>query len=191
MSNNKLLIIDKNLKDIDVILSSLLPNIYYLIIEDTDTYSILLKKISDLNLNSIEEIGLIKMGDYSTYYFMLNTSSPSIINNVEYIDPKLDTWIEIISFLKTLKKLYKLKIFNFISCYLNKHSEYQYVFSQLESKLDIKIGASSNKIGKNLWILDRNNIDIKTNFFTDNIYNYDHLHQHCSNHRLLGFLSLL
>jgi hypothetical protein len=163
----------KQLKSLKIYLVSPILIDYY-----NDTFTSITNKINNLNINSFESVGLLRHGYYlPLYYFIDKQITPSIIQNVETLDPNIDSWGEISDFLKLLKDNYQITYFDFISCRLDKYHEYSYVFNKLEENLGIKIGASTDDIG-NLggdWILedgDRNLLDI---YFTENILNYPYL----------------
>jgi hypothetical protein len=59
--NNKILLLDKNIKDIKIIINSIKSNVFYIVIDfDTDTFESILNIINKLNVTNIYQIGLIK-----------------------------------------------------------------------------------------------------------------------------------
>ena len=175
--NCKMLLIDINIKDINVIIESLQEDVSYIIINyNNDTFDTLKNKINDLNISSFDHCGLIREQYFGQYYKLLNIQENSILLNVNELDPELNTWIEIIEFMSYLKNTFYMKTFNFISCRLELYPDYKYIFNKLNSLLEITIGRSENNIGNikygGNWILSSSNFDIKDTYFTDNIFNY-------------------
>ena len=134
MTFKNLLLLDTRIKDLNDIINSIQPDTSFIFIDYfNDTFQEIINKINNLNINSFESIGLLRHGYYlPTYKFIDKQVVPSIIENVETIDPIIDSWDEISDFLKLLKDSYQITYFDFISCRLDKYSEYQYVFSKLE-----------------------------------------------------------
>jgi len=180
MNFKNLLLLDTRIQNLNEIINSIKIDTTYILIDYfNDTFLLILSKINSLNIsNSIESIGLVRHGYYlSTYKFIDKQLIPSIIQNVKINDPNIDTWDEITLFLNNLKQKYKIIFFDFISCRLDKYLEYNYVFTKLEEKINIKIGSSNDDIG-NLggnWILEDENRNLLDIYFTENIFNYPYL----------------
>ena len=172
MSKNKLLILDKDLEDIEIIIKSISSDVSYVIYEENDMYGTLLNKILKLNLEQINDIGLIRKEKKCDTYDFLNEKC--ILKSVEFVDPKIFSWNVFKKLLISFKVLFNLKVFNFISCNLNSNTDFQYIFNKLE-ETGVKVGTSSYKIGNEKlggsWILDKYNYNIKDNYFTDEILN--------------------
>ena len=173
--NNKLLIIDSSIKDINIILNSLQTTTYYIIIDYiNDTYDSLLYKINNLNINSFNYIGIIKEEYYGQYYNFISSDQP-ILQNVE----SLDSWVNFINFFNTLKNTYNFTELDFISCKLASYPEYIYIFNNLETVINITIGASTDLVGNLVyggnWIMETTNVDVQLIYFNDNILNYVNL----------------
>ena len=173
MNFKNLLLIDTRIKDLNDIINSIQQDTLYILIDYfNDTFESILNKINLLNINnSLESIGLVRHGYYLPTYKLIDKQlTPSLLQDIE-------TWQEIIDFLVNLKENYQIEFFDFISCRLDKYSEYQYVFNKLEEKINIKIGASNDDIG-NLggnWILEDGNRNLLDIYFTENILNYQYL----------------
>ena len=100
INNNKILLLDKTIKDIQIIINSIKSNVLYIVIDyEIDTFETILNSISKLNITNIYQIGLVT--EYNN------------INEYNYINEPIN------DFLKTLINLYNLQIFDFISCKLN------------------------------------------------------------------------
>jgi hypothetical protein len=75
--NNRLLIIDSSVKDINIILDSLQTTTYYISLDYlNDTYESLLSKINNLNINSFDYIGIIKEEQFGQYYNFISIDQP-------------------------------------------------------------------------------------------------------------------
>ena len=79
----------------------------------------------------------------------------------------------VINYLLSLKFTYSLKNFDFLSCRLDKDSNYQFVFSRLETTLNINTRASSDDLGNiangGNWILESDNVNIQDIYFNDTL----------------------
>ena len=75
--NNRLLIIDSSVKDINIILDSLQTTTYYISLDYlNDTYESLLSKINNLNINSFDYIGIIKEEQFGQHYNFISIDQP-------------------------------------------------------------------------------------------------------------------
>jgi hypothetical protein len=175
--NHNLLIIDPGIKDLDVLINSINNTTSYILLDPiNDTFADLLTKIADLNKSSFLHIGLVKDEYYGPNYKLINNQvTPSILENVESLDPSLSTWSEILNFYSTLKEYYGFIQLDWISCNLDSYSDYLYIFKKLGEQLNIEIGASVNIIGNGNWIETRTNTNLQTIYFTDNILTYSNI----------------
>lgn len=181
---NNLLIIDSRIIKLDEILLSIKPNVKYIILDYlNDTFNSLINKLYNLNLNSLINIGLLRHGYYSPTYILINKQqSPSLIYNIESIDPNLNSWNEIKNFIFYLINTYNIQNFDFLSCRLDLYSDYQYIFSTLANQTNINIRACKDELGNlqdgGTWIVvDTHNIqtNIQDVYFTNEILNYPYL----------------
>ncbi len=182
MNNTNLLIIDSRILNIEQIKASIkTPKVKYILLDYyTDTFITLNKKIENLGVSKIESIGLLRHGYIlPTYKLLDKQKTPSILNNVETQDNLLNSWSEIRNFLLSLKFTYSLKNFDFLSCRLDKDSNYHFVFNRLETTLNINIRASNDDLGNissgGNWILESDNVNIKDIYFNDKILKYPYL----------------
>ena len=178
MNKINLLLLDTRILDLNDIINSIQTNTKYILVDYyNDTFNTLINKINNLNFDSIESIGLLRHGYYLQYYKFLDKQLvPSIVQNIELIDPELSTWYEFISFIDS----FNISRFDFISCRLDLYPEYNYIFNKLKQILDINICASTNNIGHltNIttnWNLNYGNINLLDVYFTENILNYQYL----------------
>jgi len=179
-----LLIFDLKIKDIDILLKSVNSNTKYVLIDYyTDTFELLIQKIKNLKIDSLNSVGLIREEYFSTYYKLFENQEPFILQSVYDLDRELKTWEPMVNFIIFLKENFNLQIFDFISCNLYNYTDYKYIFNILSQKTNIEIGASKQKIGAsgqkignleyNILNLNTKNIrNLKEIYFTDYINNY-------------------
>ena len=175
---NNLLIFDIRIKDLNDILKSLRINTFYILLDYyNDTFEILLNKILNLNITNFNSIGLVRHGYYlSTYKLLDKQLIPSIIKNIN-IDLNISSWFEIINFIDSLKNIYNITFFDFISCRLDKYPEYDFIFNKIQEITNLNIGATADNIG-NLtgnWLLTNGNRNLLDIYFTNNILYYQYV----------------
>jgi hypothetical protein len=153
-----------------LIISSLKENVKYIIVDQMDIINTVKVKIKELNMNDINEIGILREEEYDNYFTLFNEKY--IVKDIQKKDPTLQSWISFIEFFIYLKHEYKLKTLNMISCNLYSYPEYIYIFNNLESLISININASDEKIGKNHWVLNKYNVNLLDTFFTYTILYY-------------------
>ena len=173
LTKYKILLIDGQIKRIDIILQHVCSDVKIIVIDrDKDTFISLMIKINQMNLKYIESIAILKEEVYDSYNLFNNDTC--ILKNISIRDPQLYSWCKFINMLNSLKLNYGLINVDFISCNLTNNNDYNYIFNNLQNKLNININASSQIIGANNWILDRGNRNLINIYFTYsiNIYPY-------------------
>ena len=181
MNKQNLLLIDNRILDLHDIINSLDTNVKYIIVDyENDTFTNLIDKIQKLNISLISSVGLVRHAYFLSTYKLINKQTEfSIVKNIELLDPLLNSWNEIKTFILNLKNNYNIEYFDFISCRLDKYSDYQYIFNNLEKELEINIGASTDDIGNvqygGNWILESDNVNLIGTYFNSNILNYPYI----------------
>jgi hypothetical protein len=165
-----LLIIHKDVPDIPFIISNVLPEIQYIIVDlENDNLKNIIKDIQkiykDKNLDKIENIGIVRHNINPAFIQKLSTQ------DIEKRDPELDTWIKFSSFLFRLTKL-GCKNVDLISC--NCYTDdWKYIINYYKNKYGINIRSSVNITGAGGdWILESDNIDLVNLYFYSDIVHY-------------------
>jgi alpha-tubulin suppressor-like RCC1 family protein len=165
-----LLIIHKDVPDIPFITSNILPEINYIIVDlENDNLKNIIKDIQkiykDNNIDKIENIGLVRHNVNPAFIQNLSTQ------DIEKVDPELDSWIKFSSFLFRLRKM-GCKNFDLISC--NCYTDdWKYIINYYKDKYGINIRSSVNITGAGGdWILESDNVDLVNLYFNPNIINY-------------------
>ena len=181
MSNNILLLVDNTIPDTNVLKAACLPNVSFILYDATsDTYTSILENIKALNIISFSEVGFIFEYDPNTPIFQLLQSQTtlSIVNNVQTIDPTLDTWSDFSGFLNSLKTNYGTNTFDFFDCNLYSNLNWQYIFNTLDSRLGILIQASRDVTGNATyggnWLMESDNVNLQPIYFNTNINTYQY-----------------
>lgn len=158
----KLLLIDSSIKQKDIVINSLKEEVDYLLISYytdayEDVYTNILKKIKD-NEKIYEQIALFQHSRLNESYKMLYKEGP--ITNEKF---KM--------FIVNLKLMCNLEVFDLLACSIYNEE----LIYKLEMETKINFRASSNFTGNEAgadWILESDNIDIKNEYFTENIINF-------------------
>ena len=100
------------LEDIEIIIKSISSDVSYVIYEENDMYGTLLNKILKLNLEQINDIGLIRKEKKCDTYDFLNEKC--ILKSVEFVDPKIFSWNVFKKLLISFKVLFNLINFNLL-----------------------------------------------------------------------------
>jgi hypothetical protein len=175
--NYNLLIIDNSIHDYLTIIGAVQTNTRYILLDShTDTYDTLKTKISELNLVSFQNVGIIQhnMGGASYSLFRnADASTTSTLANVIQTDPNLDTWADYVNFINYLKNQYQMENFDLMACALYSDANWKYVIDTLETRTGVNFRASkdntgSSELGGN-WFLETDSINLKDVYFTDAI----------------------
>ena len=179
MNDTNLLIIDSRIQDLDEIILSVKESNKFIILDYyNDTFITLTAKIEDIGVSDINSIGLLRHGYiFPTYKLLDSQQIPSIVFDVENKDPNIISWNDIKNFLLYLIYNFSLKNFDFLSCRLDKNSNYQYIFNKLELKLNINIRAPADDLGNlqygGTWFSGFENI--QSLYFNEKIFDYPYL----------------
>ena len=137
MTTQNLLILDSRIIDLSIIIESINENTRYIILDYyVDTITSLQDKINLLNVPNINKVGLLRHGYYLPRYKLVDQQAPSIVENIQTIDPDLNSWEPIKDFINFLKNNYQITTFDFLSCRLDIYNDYN--FSQIEFIIDSK-----------------------------------------------------
>lgn len=151
-----LLLIEKKLSDVN---QHLLSNVDYITFEfGITTYENLLEQIEQKN-NYYTNVGIFSHGNHSYFEFV------NFIDNKENLKFK--------DFLQNLKDKTQFQNLDLFSCFFGNNLGY---ISDLENLLGINVRASSNITGNQPfgdWIMETDNINIKTVYFNDSISTYN------------------
>jgi alpha-tubulin suppressor-like RCC1 family protein len=165
-----LLIIHKDVPDISFIINNILPETLNIIVDlENDNLKTIIKNIQKLcednNINNIINVGIVRHNINPIFIQELSTQ------NIEKVDPELNSWIKFSSFLFRLKKL-GCKNIDLVSC--NCYTDdWKYIINYYKQKYGINIRSSVNITGSGGdWILESDNIDLVGLYFHSNIINY-------------------
>jgi alpha-tubulin suppressor-like RCC1 family protein len=178
----KLLLIDTRLEDQQIIIDSLQESTKYILLDyENDTFDTLEDKIESLNETNFDSIALMAHGHVEPTYKMLNSQqTESILRSVEYLDPELDSWDEIVGFWNRIAQHYNTTYIDYLGCAILNNPDWNYVIFQKLNNSDltlVKFRASNNNTGNNNgadWILESDGVNVKELYFTDNILNWPH-----------------
>ena len=173
--NMNLLLIHSQVRDQQTVINSLTENTRYIIIDYfQDDLQTIKDKISALNL-SFDRIGLFQENDNKPFYQLTRKLQRSTLVGVEMQDVNLDTWTDFTDLLMFCKNL-NMTNFDIMDCNVAKDKNWLYVISQIESKLNVIINASSNETGNSAmsgdWILEKGNVNLIGTYFTEDIKEY-------------------
>jgi hypothetical protein len=154
----KLLLIDTSIKNKEVVIDSLQQDTDYILFSYyTDKYKDVVEKIKEKG-NQYEQIALFQHSKLNESYKILYKEGT--IANVTFKQ-----------FISQLKFICNLEIFDFLACSVyNKE-----VIDELENETNINFRASSNFTGNEGgadWILESDNVNIRDEYFTENILNF-------------------
>jgi hypothetical protein len=195
LKNYNLLIIDLGIRDLDILINSINDTTCYILLDPVnDTFDSLLNKITNLDISNLIYVGLIREEYYGVTYTLVNSQvTPSTLENIEILDPTLDTWSEIFNFFRTLQTNYRFIELDWISCELASYPDYVYIFNYFSRTFNISIGASTNLIGNfdygGSWIETTNNSNLQDIYFNSNILNYPDTFALITTSITLGFSS--
>jgi hypothetical protein len=181
----KLLLIDIHVKSHKII-NSRKNDVDYIIFDSfIDTYLTLLQKISEKN-EKYSDIALIQHHNLSNLYRILYRETPLKLNEESpYI-----SYSDFLNFLKELTTQTNLQRFDMLACSLYYHINFKNAVQWLEEETGIDLRASSNFTGNSEnggdWIMESDNIDIRENYFTNDISNFNDLLYNYSNASMYG-----
>jgi hypothetical protein len=168
MVNNfqNLILIDSSIDDLTGFINSINSNTNYIIFNfNTDTYQSIKEKIDNLNLISINSLAIAQHGSISVEFKLVANEPVNILND-------LTSWTDFINFILDLNK-YNIVNIDFFGCNLLEQSEWFNVFTKLESDTQINFRGSTDITGPIIYggnfIMESDNVDVKSLYFTENI----------------------
>jgi len=165
-----LLLIDSRVPDSSFVVSSLSSTTQYVLFDfQNGTLDDLKDKINNLNVNVLSNVGIFQHNyNQSGYKFVVGEDG--ILDNVRNCDKELQTWKSFKEFIKYLVTEKKTTYLDLLSCNIFANFNWRYVIEKLQEDHNIKINASSNKVGyTGNWILDYGAVDLTEVYFTDAI----------------------
>lgn len=167
----KLLIIDTRVKNYEVFINSRQDGVKFVTYDYyVDTYSSLIHRIlAELNGEFIDTVALISHASIDGYFKFLGTEQPSILQNIQSIDPSLNSWTEFASFWQNIGA----STIDLLGCALYMNDDWRYVLNTLEEQMDVDFRASVDDTGAlalgGNWILESDNVNAKDIYFTEAI----------------------
>jgi hypothetical protein len=176
----KLLLVDNRVSDQLTIHASLLSDVDLVTFDfQNETTESLLTKIGDKKYDSL---GIFQDNNNDAiFYKLFNNHDLSVLIDVSIQDINLDSWSNFINQIKTIKDVTNIDTIDLMGCGIYSNTNWQYVISELENNLSLKINASidnTGNIGDNNssnWILESNNSNMIGKYFSDKINEYIHV----------------
>ena len=104
---------------------------------------------------------------------------PAIIQNSQTLDANLSSWASVGSFIATLKSAYHMTTLDLMACALYSNEDWKYIIDNLAIQQNITIRASIDNTGSSYdggnWILETQDINLITVYFTDEIYKWSYI----------------
>lgn len=168
-----LLFVDSRVEQYQQIVRSVNANTQCVVFDfHSDSLASLLAKCNKPSYNSI---GLLQHNDHSPYFQMLSSMSPALLGN----NNDFTSWNQFRDFITILKKQKNIQNFDMMACALYSDPYWKAVLDYVENVTGVNIRASlddtgSAELGGN-WVLESDDVNLKTVYFTDAIDNYDGL----------------
>ena len=171
----QLVLIDNRIKDVETVISSLLNNVEFVMVDyENDTYDSLISKIPSKVYNSV---GIFQENYELNTYQLIKSFSNSLLINVSSDDPNLATWSQYKNLLAYFKNTLHIETLDLMGCRIKSSLDWKYVIKCLEDELNININSSNDVTGSpnygGNWILEDGNINLVGKYFTDNINKYE------------------
>ncbi|MEN9391030.1 MAG: hypothetical protein RL017_327, partial [Pseudomonadota bacterium] len=171
-----LLLIDSRIHDKDTVLASLLPSVDYLVVNYyIDTLETIKQQIP--KEKKYESIGIFQENYEMTFYKFALSFGICKLQDIEAVDPKLDSWKSYIDMLLYFKDVLGMTTLDLMGCSIFSNPNWDYVMSKIQTDYGIQINSSSDNTGSRdlggNWILEDGNKDLVGTYFTENILKYD------------------
>ena len=165
----RLVLVDNRVQDHKGIIDSLTEDTEYLNFE----FQCDIESIKDKITKTYESVAIIQHNyDYEVYRLVIDFSN-SILDDLETVDPALNSWQEYIDFLLWLKNERGTNYIDLLACNLWANPNWRYMIETVRSVYDIYIRASVDITGEDGdFILESDNFDTIGVYFTENILNY-------------------
>uniref|UniRef100_A0A6C0EQI8 Hedgehog/Intein (Hint) domain-containing protein n=1 Tax=viral metagenome TaxID=1070528 RepID=A0A6C0EQI8_9ZZZZ len=184
----KLLLIDSNVIDIQIVIMSCLSDVKYVIFDyNTDTLLSLKNKISSLDIHNFTNIGIFQSNESNSGYKLINSFKNGILEMGSLLDPSFDSWDDFKLLLEYFKNTYKISYLDMMQCNIYNNDDWKRVINYLSNACQININTSDGLTGTPNsfdptanWILEYTNSQkINTNliglYFSNEIENYKYI----------------
>lgn len=174
-----LLLIDSRVRDIESIVSCLLPTVDYTVFDYlSETAESLRAKIS----HGYEVVSIVQHNYSMPTVQFVASMPPSVLSNVEQKDSLLASWTWFVSLMSWLKTERAVQTVDLLACNLWASADWRYVISKIHESTGIRIRASVNLTGAGGdFILESDNANLVGQYFTANIANYRYAFYYASN----------
>ena len=136
----QLVLIDNRIKDVETVISSLLNNVEFVMVDyENDTYDSLISKIPSKVYNSV---GIFQENYELNTYQLIKSFSNSLLINVSSDDPNLATWSQYKNLLAYFKNTLHIETLDLMGCRIKSSLDWKYVIKCLEDELNININCS-------------------------------------------------
>ena len=169
----KLLLIDSRIKNKEVLIASRKSDVEYVVYNRlTDTYQSLLNKIG----NTIySDIALVNHASSDAYFTILAKEDVLMM----YDESPYQSFNSFKQFLLDIQRCNQLKRFDMLACSLYNNANFREIVKWLEQETAIDLRASINFTGSASgadieadWIMESDNVDIRDNYFTNDIVDF-------------------
>jgi uncharacterized protein YjbI with pentapeptide repeats len=126
-------------------------------------------------------IGIIQHANATKLGYKLFDNQPlyAEIDNVSTSDSQLNSWVAFSAFIQVLKTKFNLTTLDLMACALYSNPDWKYIIDTLSVQQNIIIRASYDDTGVSSsggnWILETNDINLTSVYFTPEIYNWKFL----------------
>ena len=165
----RLVLIDNRIRDHQSIIDSLTDDTEYVIFEFRSN----IESIKSQIVKSYESVAIIQHNYEIEVYRLVLDCSSSIVNDLETVDPTLESWQEYIEFLRWLKTERGANQIDLMACNLWSNPNWRYMIETVRTVHDIYIRASVDITGEGGdFILESDNFDTIGVYFTSAILDY-------------------
>lgn len=166
----KLILVDSRVVDIAEIATSMAPNTEMVVFNFLDdSFESIKEKIT----GQYESVCIAQHNYMGNTVKFLDSTTDSIIKNVEIEDSNLSSWVHIIEFFSWLKTQAGCQYIDLLACNIWADPDWRYAILKLRELSGVYIRASVNITGaEGDFILESDNVDLIGIYFTENINNY-------------------
>jgi alpha-tubulin suppressor-like RCC1 family protein len=137
-----------------------------------DTYNALLQRIKALN-TKFSLAGFVFHSSGTEDRFSLLKGKSAIVQAVNRLDPRLESWSDVNAFLKALRMSCGVTTVDLITCNIGSNPYWKYILQNIRRSAGIQIRTSTNPTGNPSqggdWFQETSNTNIKNVYFTDKI----------------------
>ena len=189
-----LLLIDSRVREYDRIIASINNDTTYIVFDYiVDTMDTLKTKITALSMDVIVAVGIVQDNYISPNYQWLSSMQPALLQDIETMDPSLNTWTDVKDFCSFLKNEKGTLFYDLLACNTYSNPDWVYALDQLEtacrgrsevtdpecgtlveySGMNFRASSDTTGWGGN-WILESDNVDLTTIYFTQLILQWQY-----------------